>query len=105
MTDPLAEHLQVTTTNRGFDHMPSIPSTYGGSVRAYESSAAGGPHLWLHIATPSGNGGGLAHAHLTAADAWHLGEQLLQLVRDHYQGDARPAQRTVDILGPDTVIP
>jgi len=39
----------------------------------------------------TGDGGGTsATAHLTAHDAWLLSEQLQLLVREHYQGDARP---------------
>src|SRR5690554_4756571 len=40
-------HLQVETTDHSFDHLPPIPSEYGGDVRAHESSAADGPHVWL----------------------------------------------------------
>lgn len=51
-----------------------------------ESPAASGPHVWLDVKCP---------AHLTAENAWRLAEQLMTLVRDHHQGDARPDVRSV----------
>lgn len=42
--------IERTVTSRGFDHMPPIPGSHGGHVRAYESSNADGPHIW-HTAT------------------------------------------------------
>lgn len=49
------KHLKYTTTDRGFDRMPPIPSEYpGGSVQVYESSAASGPHIWLNAIAPEG---------------------------------------------------
>jgi hypothetical protein len=43
----MTDHLAATTSDRGFDSMPDIPSEYGGHVSVYESSAASGPHIWL----------------------------------------------------------
>jgi hypothetical protein len=87
----MTEHLTTTTTSRGFDHLPLIPSTHGGDVSVYESSAASGPHIWLRAGEDM-PGKPLVEAtvHLTAEDAWRLAEQLQHLVRQHYQGDATP---------------
>jgi hypothetical protein len=97
----LPAHLDVTQSSRGFDHLPPIPSEYGGIVRVYVSSAATGPSVWLCAVAPvdlnDPTGPAVdATMHLTAEDAWHLAEQLMTLVRDHYQGDARPDQRVAD---------
>lgn len=77
---PPAEHLAATATDRGFDHYPAIPGAYGGEVRAYESSAASGPHVWLSVDGET--------IHLTAENAKKLAEQLLALVANHYQNEA-----------------
>lgn len=92
----MTEHLNVTTSDRGFDSLPPIPSEYGGEVSVYESSAAIGPHVWLRAKAPVdlNNPGGEwreVPIHLTAENAWRLAEQLRYLVEHHYQGDARPA--------------
>lgn len=86
------DHLTVTTSDRGFDRLPPIPSAYGGEVRVYESSAAMGPHIWLAAADPANPNGNreLFTVHLTAENAWKLADQLRHLVEHHYQGDARP---------------
>jgi hypothetical protein len=91
----MSDHLTTTTSERGFDHMEPIPSEYGGHITAYESSAASGPHIWLTAVAPvdlNNPNGPTAEApmHLTAENAWRLAEQLMALVRNHYQGDARP---------------
>lgn len=91
----MTDHLAPTTTDRGFDHMPAIPSQYGGHVMVYESSAAMSPHVWLRLLYPADlnrpEGPKLdGVAHLTAEDAWRLADQLRALVRNHYQGDAMP---------------
>lgn len=86
------EHLDYTTTDRGFDRMPPIPSQYpGGSVQVYESSAASGPHIWLNAVAPVNlnepDGPTVdAPIHLSCEDAWKLADQLRHLVRHHYQG-------------------
>ncbi len=67
--------------------MPPLDGEYGGTVQAYESSAAGGPHVWLKLQSEED---GKATLHLTAENAWRLSEQLQKLVREHYQGDATP---------------
>lgn len=91
------EHLETTTTDRGFDHLPPIPSEYGGEVRVSESSAAFGPHVWLRATCPADlnrPGGPTVEApmHLTAENAWKVAEQLMYLVKNHYQGDASPGE-------------
>lgn len=83
-------HLEYTTGWRGFDHMPEIPSTYGGFVRVYESSNAAGPHIWLKAEeVPVGDDRipVTAFAHLTLNDAVKLAEQILYLADHHYQLD------------------
>jgi hypothetical protein len=81
MTDP-------TYTDRGFARMPAVASTYGGSVRVYESSAAIGPHIWLQAEGLDGLRGPHASVpiHLTLADATVLRDQLTSLIENHYQG-------------------
>lgn len=79
------DHLKVTATERGFALMPPIPSTRGGDVRAYESSAADGPHIWLKITVVDGE---WTAAKLTTENAEKLAEQLITLCRNHYQGKA-----------------
>lgn len=91
----MTEHLQVTTSDRGFDAYPEIPGESGGHVSVYESSAASGPHIWLTAEAPvkpNDPDGPTVRApmHLSAENAWRLAEQLQRLVRDHYQGDASP---------------
>lgn len=79
---------EPATSNRGFKHMPPVQGTRGETVRAYESSAAMGPHIWLSVDTGSGERHGV---HLTAQAAALLAGQLLNLVENHYQGDIRDA--------------
>lgn len=67
-----------------------LPSTYGGDVQVYESSAASGPHIWVRVRCPENlnepNGRMVdAVAHMTSEDARTLGEQLLHLTDNHYQ--------------------
>lgn len=88
MSDEVPEHLRTHTTDRGFDHMPEIPSGYGGSVRVYESSNAEGPHIWVKV-EESMRGGvpSTSFAHLKAEDAVKLAEQIMFLVANHYQNN------------------
>src|SRR4051812_2936152 len=86
-----ADHTEITTSDRGFAHMPLIPSEYGGHAPVWESSAADGPRLWLRAhECMYGQPPADAAVHLTAEDAWRLSDQLRALVRNHYQGDATP---------------
>jgi hypothetical protein len=88
----MPDHLDVTTSDRGFDCLPPIASTYpGGSVRVYESSAALESCIWLAATAPVdlNEPDGPAHTspiHLTVEDALKLAEQIQLLVRNHYQG-------------------
>jgi hypothetical protein len=90
-----ADHLTASTSGRGFKRLPDIPGEYGGSISVYESSAARGPHVWLQVtvpvdpARPDGRTVEVP-VHLAAENAHRLAEQLLLLVREHYQGDATP---------------
>lgn len=87
----MSDHLIPTLTERDFAHLPAIPSEYGGDVQVYESSAAEGPHIWLKAAEAMyGQPETEATVHLTAENAWKLADQLRELVRNHYQGDATP---------------
>lgn len=107
----MAEHLQPFANGRGFDSMPEVEGANGEIVQVRESSAAGGPHLWLDLdalVEPKDDQGNVTGApqwtgltaHLTAEAAWQLAEQLMFLVKEHYQGDARP---TVDRRAADFV--
>lgn len=86
----MSEHLEVTTTDRGFKHLPPIPSGYGGQVVVYESSAATGPHVWLKAEAPVdlNEPAGPTHEvpiHLTVENALRLADQLRYLAENHYQ--------------------
>lgn len=89
--------MQHTTTGRGFDHMQPVPSEYGGEVSVSESSNAEYAGIWLRAedAMP-GKTPMIAAINLTADNAWLLGRQLLWLVVNHYQGDARPEEHFAD---------
>jgi hypothetical protein len=102
---PMTDHLQASTSERGFDAFPAIPSVYDGEIRAQESSSAEGAHLWLYVTgpfdlhTPDASMVDVS-LHLRAEDAWRLAEQLAMLVAHHYQGDARPQKRVIDLVEP-----
>lgn len=83
----LPAHLKATTTDRGFDHLPPILSTYPAeSVRVYESSAASRPCIWL-ASTERGEDGRAVEVavHLAVEDALKLAEQIQYLAANHYQ--------------------
>lgn len=70
--------------------MKPVLSDYGGDVRAYESSAADHPHIWLTVTSPVDLNHpegemNAAVAHLRIEDAITLAEQLLFLIVNHYQ--------------------
>lgn len=99
---PLPEHLRVTKSDRGFARLPKIQATHGerpaGHAEVYESSAAGGPYLWLSLTQPADRNqpdGDVIEAtvHMRAEDAWRFAEQIQHLVRGHYQGDAVPNRK------------
>lgn len=84
---PAAEtgpHLIPIITDRGFSHMPPIDGTYDGhqvQVKAFESSAASEPCLWLKVA----DGERKATVHLTVESALRLADQIRLLATNHYQ--------------------
>lgn len=98
------DHLQASPSGRGVDSFLSIPSTYyGAEIRVQESSSAEGPHVWIFVKSPENlnkpDGPRVeVSLHLTVEAAWCLAEQLATLVRDHYQGDARPSERVIDFI-------
>lgn len=82
---------EVTRSSRGLEHLDSIPSTYGGEIKIYESSLAEHPHIWVDIAQPvdlnDPKSGVLveAVAHLPIEGAALLAKQLTYLADNHYQ--------------------
>jgi hypothetical protein len=92
---------EYTTTSRGFKHFKEVPSTYGGHVRLYESSAAGWPHVWLATVCPASlndpTGPGVeAVAHLTLEDAEVLRDQLSWAIAHHYQVETASGAEDAD---------
>jgi hypothetical protein len=90
-----ATAMGATITDRGFIHMPKVPSSYGGGVKVYESSAASHPHIWLTAQAPANlnlRDGEQVEApiHLRIEDAVTLYRQLGFLIRHHYQGGEDP---------------
>lgn len=80
----------LSTSDRGFKRFEAVPSTYGGEVKVYESSAAEGPHLWLNATAPVSlnepDGAQVTAAlHITLDAAALLRDQLDYLVQNHYQ--------------------
>lgn len=107
----LPEHLRALAGPRGLSAMPAIRIGAVESVEASESSAALDPGVWLRQrveVTPMAPDGAITGPtelvetalHLSAEEAWRLAEQLMALVRGHYQGDARPvvAERYADLI-------
>lgn len=91
---------QPQYSERGFKFFGPVPSTYGGDVRVYESSAAAGPHVWLRITCPASlnepDGPTIeAVAHLTRVDATLLRDQLTYLIEHHYQ--VAPDEHSPDV--------
>lgn len=71
-------------SDRGFKQGHQIESDYGGMIRAYESSAAEGPHVWVRIECPidlNEPQGPMTDAvvHLTLENAIKLRDQLGQI--------------------------
>lgn len=100
------DHLKPHTTDRGFHHLPPIKGVWGGrpdgsEVRAYESSLASGPHLWISVLSPvdANEPDGPkteSIAHLTAENTLKLAEQLYWLVENHYQIATGPQEADDD---------
>lgn len=77
-------------SDRGFTHMRPVPSSYGGNVAVYESSAAEHPHIWLRVQCPTDLNrpdGPIteAVAHLPIEGAELLYKQLGHLIENHHQ--------------------
>lgn len=89
----MTDHLTPTKTDRGFTHLPPVQAHWGGqdtgTVTLCESSAAEGPHLWLHAEAAEGFGTPAERVsmHLPLAEAAKLRDQLDFLIKHHYQGD------------------
>lgn len=83
----MSDHLEPTTTDRGFKHMEPIDGRYGETVRAYESSSATHSSVWVSIGSEATKDlpSGPVAAHLTVEDARKLAEQLTWLCDNHYQ--------------------
>lgn len=62
-----------------------MADTRGGFTTVYESSAAGGPHIWLNVASGDCYGGTEGTAHLTLDQARQVPDQLNWLADNHYQ--------------------
>lgn len=63
---------------RGFALYGSTETTYGDTVRVYESSSAEGPHVWL--AVDPREEGKSAHAHLSLEQAEAIRDQLSRAI-------------------------
>lgn len=86
--------LEVKLSPRGFKYLPEIYDEDGGEVSVNESSAAGGPHIWLNVTAPSslnapGIRGTEVSLHLTIESAQQLAEQIMFLVKNHYQSETQ----------------
>ena len=109
MTDK-PEHLSLTVTDRGFDHMPPIDTWSGyefpvgrfldftvvqprrsGEIEVYESSDAVIPSIWLRTKAEVVVGTEVQEvdvaAMVTVDNARKLGEQLIALADNHYQAE------------------
>lgn len=74
------------TSDRGFKHFDAVPSTYGGGVTVYESSAASSPHIWLRAEeNMKAQDSSESTVHLTLESATELRDQLSYLIENHYQ--------------------
>ena len=77
-------HLNGQMSPRGFKYMPAIPGRRDrGAASVYEASHAEAPCIWLKV---EDDGEGATTVALEAEKAFALAEQILYLVRNHYQG-------------------
>lgn len=91
----IAEHLKPIQSGRGFAVMPALRSpSLDDVITAYESSNARSPHVRVQIDPRDG----VPICELSAENAWKLAEQLMTLVANHYQGDARPTERRAELI-------
>lgn len=82
--------MKPQRSDRGFTHFGDVPSSYGGYIGAYESSAAEHPHIWVMCVCPVSLNepeGPTKEAvvHLTIENAAELRDQLDHLIENHYQ--------------------
>lgn len=80
----------IRKSTRGFKYSEEIAGTHGGSIEAYESSAADGPHVWVKVSDPDplpwdDDQTPCAHVHLTLEAAEGLRDVLDYLIKNHYQ--------------------
>lgn len=86
------EHLIPERNARGFLHMPPVPSTHGGTIKVYESSAADDAYVWVQVNVPADlndpDGEQVkASVHLTREAATHFIQQLQWLAQHHFLSD------------------
>lgn len=89
------EHLRPRVTDRGFMHLPPIVAVHGGrpagTVRVYESSAAGDPAVWIAVEQPADRNhpeNGLtreAVVHMPLDRAVQFAEQIMWLASNHFK--------------------
>jgi hypothetical protein len=92
--------MNPAVSSRGFAYFDDVPSEYGGGIRAYESSAADAPHIWIKIRSPKNihddwmaqeddyaGDWDEAVVHLTVENAALFAQQIMHLVNHHYQGE------------------
>lgn len=89
------EHLKFDTNARGAHWTMPQTNHVGASAQAYESSNANGPSVWFALADEQGN---VVYVELNATSAYHFAEAIMNLLRCHYQGDARPDDRVTAFL-------
>lgn len=89
------EYLRLNNTIRGFHLTVPQINREGGSVQVSESSNADVPSLWFLAADEQGNH---VQIELDATSAYHFAEQIMNLLRCHYQGDVRPDDRITAFL-------
>lgn len=95
----MMEHLVPIESDRGLVSMPEIVRAVGHErVSVSENPNLTTPSLWLRVVDTTARSNDRAMIELSATDAWHLAEQLMALVANHYHGDARPAERAADLL-------
>lgn len=76
---PVPDQTTIPTSERGFQEYTEFVSVYGDTVRAYESSSAMAPHVWVNIATNDPHPThepGKAIAHLNVEQAIQLRDAL-----------------------------
>lgn len=73
---------RTTYSDRGFARKGQHHGSYGDSARAFESSAASAPHVWLDVTSHDGSE---AAVHLPLDAARALAADLVDLCDNHYQ--------------------